>query len=149
MYSSWPALNFVHIWQNLGDMAVAELREGCPLLKDTVLSRCHQITDLGLAHLVKNCTMLESCHIFNCPGITAVGVATVVRSCINIKEVMVDEWKVSQRTQRRASSVIVYLCGQFPWINFSLQQCFQTRALTWLKCQSRSWLVSWIYTLIF
>lgn len=89
---------------------MAELGEGCPLLKDIVLSHCRQITDIGLAHLVRNCTMLESCHMVYCPGITAVGVATVVSSCVNIKKVMVEKRKVSQRTQRRAGSVISYFC---------------------------------------
>lgn len=89
---------------------MVELGEGCPLLKDIVLSHCRQITDVGLAHLVRNCTMLESCHMVYCQGITATGVATVVSSCSNIKKVMVEKWKVSPRTKRRAGSVITYLC---------------------------------------
>src|SRR4051812_44959754 len=96
--------------QNLGDMALAELGEGCALLKDVVLSHCKQITDIGVSHLVKNCTLLETCHMVYCPGITAAGVATVVSSCINIKKVQVEKWKVSQRTKRKAGSVISYLC---------------------------------------
>lgn len=96
--------------QNLGDMAMAELGEHCPLLKEIVLSHCRQITDVGLAHLVKSCTMLESCHMVYCSGITSAGVATVVSSCPNIKKVLVEKWKVSQRTKRRAGSVISYLC---------------------------------------
>lgn len=96
--------------QNMGDMALAEIGEGCPLLKDMVLSHCHQITDAGLTHLVKRCTMLESCHMVYCPGITAAGVATVVSSCPSIKKVLVEKLKVSERTKRRAGSVISYLC---------------------------------------
>lgn len=101
---------FFHFGQNLGDMAMAELGEGCPLLKEIVLSHCRQITDVGLTHLVKNCRMLESCHVVYCPGITAAGVATVVSSCPNIKKVLVEKWKVSERTKRRAGTVISYLC---------------------------------------
>lgn len=97
-------------WQNLGDLALVELGEGCPLLKDIVLSHCRQLTDVGLAHLVRNCTMLESCHMVYCQGITQSGVASVVSSCPNIKKVMVEKWKVSARTKRRAGSVITYLC---------------------------------------
>lgn len=96
--------------QNLGDMAMSELGEGCPLLKEILLSHCHHITDVGITHLVKNCTLLESCHMVYCPGVTAAGVATVVSSCLNIKKVLVEKWKVSQRTKRRAGSVISYLC---------------------------------------
>ncbi|KAL5984544.1 hypothetical protein ACLOJK_018649 [Asimina triloba] len=95
---------------NLHDMALAEIGQGCPLLKDIVLSHCRQITDIGLSHLVKQCTQLESCHMVYCPFVTAAGVATVVSSCINIKRVLVEKWKVSPRTQRRASSVLAYLC---------------------------------------
>lgn len=94
----------------MGDMAMAELGEGCPLLKDVVLSHCHQITDAGIMHLVKWCTMIESCHMVYCPGISAAGVATVVSSCPSIKKILVEKWKVSERTKRRAGSVISYLC---------------------------------------
>lgn len=89
---------------------MAALGEGCPLLKDIVLSHCHQITDVGLSHLVKRCTMLESCHMVYCPSISSAGVATVVSSCVNMKKVLVEKWKVSQRTKRRAGSIISYLC---------------------------------------
>lgn len=89
---------------------MAELGEGCPLLKDIVLSHCRQVTDVGLAHLVKKCTLLESCHMVYCPGITMAGVATVISTCVSIKKVHVEKWKVSQRTKRRAGSIISYLC---------------------------------------
>ena len=91
-------------------MALAEVGEGCPLLKDIVVSHCRQITDVGLAHLVRNCKLLESCHMVYCPGITAAGVATVISSCTNMKKVLIEKAKVSERTQRRAGSVISYLC---------------------------------------
>lgn len=98
------------VWQNLGDMALVELGEGCPLLKEIILSHCRLITDVGLSHLVNRCTLLESCHMVYCPGITAAGVATVVASCPSMKKVLVEKSKVSQRTRRRAGSVISYLC---------------------------------------
>ncbi|KAE9591420.1 hypothetical protein Lal_00039153 [Lupinus albus] len=100
----------VSVLQDLGDMAMTELGENCPLLKEIVLSHCRRITDVGLAHLVKRCTMLESCHMVYCSSITSAGVATVVSSCPSIKKVLVEKWKVSQRTKRRAGSVISYLC---------------------------------------
>ncbi|WVZ11040.1 hypothetical protein V8G54_015570 [Vigna mungo] len=100
----------VSVLQNLGDMAMAALGENCTLLKEIVLSHCRQITDVGLTHLVKSCTMLESCQMVYCSGITSAGVATVVASCPNIKKVLVEKWKVSQRTKRRAGSIIAYLC---------------------------------------
>ncbi|TQD69485.1 hypothetical protein C1H46_044983 [Malus baccata] len=91
-------------------MAMAELGEGCPNLKDIVLSHCRQVTDVGINNLVKNCIMLTSCHMVYCPGITSDGVATVVSSCPYIKKVLVEKCKVSPRTKRRAASVISYLC---------------------------------------
>jgi len=91
-------------------MAMAELGEHCTLLKEIVLSHCRKITDVGLSHLVKSCRMLESCQMVYCAGITSAGVATVVSSCPNIKKVLVEKWKVSQRTKRRAGSIIAYLC---------------------------------------
>ncbi|CAL5408959.1 unnamed protein product [Camellia sinensis] len=54
-------------FQNLRDMEMTKLGEGCHLLKDIVLSHCR---DLGLTHLVNKCTMLESCHMVYCPGIS-------------------------------------------------------------------------------
>lgn len=91
-------------------MALAELGHGCPLLKEIVLSHCRQITDVGLAHLVTGCSRLETCHMVYCPLVTGAGVATVVSSCANIKKVLVERWKVSQRTLRRAYSVLSFLC---------------------------------------
>ncbi|KAL4205413.1 hypothetical protein AMTRI_Chr01g137170 [Amborella trichopoda] len=100
----------VSVCRNVGDMALAELGEGCPLLKDIVLSHCRKISDIGLGHLVKRCTRLESCHMVYCPSVTAAGVATVVSSCLSIKKVVVEKWKVSQRTRRRAASVLADVC---------------------------------------
>ncbi|XP_059299052.1 F-box/LRR-repeat protein 4-like isoform X2 [Lycium ferocissimum] len=107
-----PELSYldVSVLQDLGDMAMMELGEGCLLLRDIVLSHCRQITNVGLRYLVNNCTLLETCHMVYCPGITASGVATVITSCKNIKKVLVEKWKVSSRTKRRAGSIISYLC---------------------------------------
>ncbi|KAL2529874.1 F-box/LRR-repeat protein 4-like [Forsythia ovata] len=33
--------------------------EGCPLLKDLVISKCPQVTDVGLGYIARNCTSLE------------------------------------------------------------------------------------------
>ena len=75
------------------DRAIGELVEGCPLLKDIVLSKCCRITDVGLSHLVKKCAMLESCWLDDCVGITAAGVASLFSSA-SLKKIVVDEWKV-------------------------------------------------------
>ncbi|KAK4477981.1 hypothetical protein RD792_017246 [Penstemon davidsonii] len=100
----------VSVLQHLGDRAMMELGEGCPLLKDVVISHCRKITDVGLGYLARKCTLLESCHMVYCPGITSAGVATVVTSCTRIKKVLVEKFKVSSRTKRRAGSIINYLC---------------------------------------
>lgn len=109
-YRDLKAGTFDHKFQNIGDMPLAELGEGCPMLKDLVLSHCHHITDNGLNHLVQKCKLLETCHMVYCPGITSAGVATVVSSCPHIKKVLIEKWKVTERTTRRAGSVISYLC---------------------------------------
>lgn len=87
-----------------------ELSEGCPLLKDVVISHCRQITDMGLSYLSRKCTLVESCHMVYCPGITEAGVATMVATCTRLKKILVEKWKVSSRTKRRAGSIINYLC---------------------------------------
>lgn len=89
---------------------MAKLGEGCPLLREIIISHCRYITDAGLSHLFRNCSMLETCHMVYCHGITSAGVATVISSCPNIKKVLVEKSKVSERTRRRAGSVITYLC---------------------------------------
>lgn len=89
---------------------MAELGDGCPMLKDIVLSHCRQITDVGLSYLVNKCTLLETCHMVYCPGISGSGVATVIASCAKIKKVLVEKGKVTPRTRRRAGSTISYLC---------------------------------------
>lgn len=96
--------------QNLGDMALAELGEGCPELRDIIMSHCPKITDVGLTHLVKGCALLQSLQIVYCPSITSAGVATIVSGCAAIKKVLVEKWKVSARTKRKAASVLSFLC---------------------------------------
>lgn len=101
---------FLLVLLKLGDIAMAELSEGCPLLTYIVLSDCHQITDVGLSYLARKCTLLETCHMVYCHGITEAGVATIITSCLKMKKVLVEKWKVSQRTKRRAGSIISYPC---------------------------------------
>lgn len=87
-----------------------ELSEGCPLLKDVVISHCCQITDVSLSYLSRKCTQLETCHMVYCPGISEAGVATMVATCTRLKKILVEKWKVSSRSKRRAGSIINYLC---------------------------------------
>lgn len=87
-----------------------ELSEGCPLLKNIVISHCRQITDMGVGYLSRRCTLLETCHMVYCPRITEAGVATMVAMCTRMKKILVEKWKVSSRTKRRAGSIISYLC---------------------------------------
>lgn len=96
--------------QNLGDIALAALGEGCHVLKDIVISHCPQITDAGLAHLVRGCTQLETIQMVYCPSITSAGVATVISSCNHMKKVQIEKWKVSNRTMRRSAAVLSFLC---------------------------------------
>jgi F-box/leucine-rich repeat protein 2/20 len=96
--------------QNVGDMGLVALGKGCPLLKEVVLSHCRRITDVGLSLLVNKCKKLESCHMVYCPGVTAVGVATVITSCNALKKVLVEKWKVTPRTRRRASAILMEFC---------------------------------------
>ncbi|THU62775.1 hypothetical protein C4D60_Mb01t08690 [Musa balbisiana] len=100
---------------SIGDMALAELGHGCPLLKEIVLSHCRQITDVGLAHLVTGCSRLETCHMVYCPLVTGAGVATVVSSCANIKKVLVERWKCM------FASIVIYL-KDTRWDMFMFQQ---------------------------
>ncbi|MQL72443.1 hypothetical protein Taro_004744 [Colocasia esculenta] len=107
-----PELVFldVSVLQNLSDMALEEVGQSCPLLKDIVLSHCPQVTDTGLAHLANGCAQLQSCQMVYCPHITSAGVATVVSVCTSIKKVLIEKWKVSQRTRRKGASVLSFLC---------------------------------------
>jgi F-box and leucine-rich repeat protein 2/20 len=89
---------------------MAELAEGCPKLKEISLSQCTKITDVGLTHLVKGCMNLETCNMVYCPLITTSGLATLISSCAKIKKVLIEDWKVSDRTRRRAGSVLTSLC---------------------------------------
>lgn len=89
---------------------MAEVGEGCPFLKYVILSHCGQITDAGVSHLVRSCPFIEACHMAYCHGITSAGVATIISGCPNIKKLQVEKSKVSQRTRRRAGSIISYLC---------------------------------------
>lgn len=94
----------------IGDMALAEIGEGCPNLKEIALSHCPEVTNVGLGHLVRGCQQLESCQMVYCRQISSAGVATVISSCSKLKKLLVEEWKVSERTRRRAGSVLTFLC---------------------------------------
>ena len=96
--------------QNVGDIGLAALGKGCPLLKEVILSHCRKITDVGLGQLVTNCKTLESCHMVYCPCITSVGVATVCAGCNSLKKVLVEKWKITDRTRRRHATILTELC---------------------------------------
>ncbi|KAJ0229859.1 Leucine-rich repeat-containing protein [Hirschfeldia incana] len=96
----------ISVLKNIGDISLAELGEGCPMLKDLVLTQCHSLTDNGLNHIVNKCKLLETCHMVYCPRITSAGVATVVSTCPHIKKVLIEKWKVSERTMRRAGLIL-------------------------------------------
>ncbi|KAL2528250.1 F-box domain-containing protein [Forsythia ovata] len=49
---------------NVGNRAMAAVGKGCPLLMDSAISDCPQITDVGLDFIAKRCTLLESCDSF-------------------------------------------------------------------------------------
>ncbi|XP_062182549.1 F-box/LRR-repeat protein 4-like isoform X2 [Phragmites australis] len=100
----------ISVLRIIGDMALAEIGEGCPKLKEIALSHCPEVTDVGLGHLIKGCLQLESCQMVYCSQITSAGVATVISSCSKMKKLLVEEWKVSQRTRRRAGPVLSFLC---------------------------------------
>lgn len=98
----------VHL-QNVGDIGLGALANGCTQLREVVLSHCRKISDTGLGFLANSCTGLEVCHMVYCPSVTQVGVATVVAGCPGIKKVLVEKWKVTARTRRRAAAVLTEL----------------------------------------
>ncbi|GJN05003.1 hypothetical protein PR202_ga22596 [Eleusine coracana subsp. coracana] len=100
----------ISVLRMIGDMALAEIGEGCPKLKEIALSHCPEVTNVGLGHLVRGCQQLESCQMVYCRQISSAGVATIVSSCSKLKKLLVEEWKVSERTRRRAGSVLTFLC---------------------------------------
>jgi F-box/leucine-rich repeat protein 2/20 len=91
-------------------MALAEIGEGCSQLKDIALSHCPEVTDVGLGHLVRGCLPLQSCQMVYCRRVSSTGIATIVSGCPKLKKLLVEEWKVSERTRRRAGSVLSFLC---------------------------------------
>lgn len=95
--------------QIIGDRALAEIGDNCPKLKEIALSHCPEVTNVGLDHLVRGCQQLESCQMVYCRRITSSGVATMVSGCSKLKKLLVEEWKVSERTRRRAGPVLSFL----------------------------------------
>jgi F-box/leucine-rich repeat protein 2/20 len=96
--------------QIISDIALAEIGDGCPKLKEIALSHCPEVTNVGLEHLVRGCLQLESCQMVYCRRISSSGVATIVSGCTRLKKLLVEEWKVSERTRRRAGPVLSFLC---------------------------------------
>ena len=96
--------------QVIGDIALAEIGEGCPKLKEIALSHCPEVTDVGLGHLVRGCQQVESCQMVYCRHITSAGVANIISCCSRLKKLLVEEWKVSERSRRRAGPVLSFLC---------------------------------------
>uniref|UniRef100_A0A3Q7GT79 Uncharacterized protein n=1 Tax=Solanum lycopersicum TaxID=4081 RepID=A0A3Q7GT79_SOLLC len=70
---------------DLGDMALVELGEGCPLIMDTYVNKC---------------TLSEICYTVYFPDVNATGIAMVIANCTNINKFLVEKWKVSPRTQK-------------------------------------------------
>ncbi|KAK6913854.1 Leucine-rich repeat, partial [Dillenia turbinata] len=96
--------------QRIGNSALLEVGRGCKFLQALYLVDCSNIGDDAICGTARGCRNLKRLHVRRCYEIgNKAGVATVISGCANIKKVLVEKWKVSERTKGRAGAILTNL----------------------------------------
>lgn len=77
------------------DKEFISLLASCNHLTELKLRGCRRVTSVTLASISKNCKSLQSLDIMNCPGIEAQAVEFLVLNSPQMRQIKVEESKVS------------------------------------------------------
>ncbi|OMO69342.1 Leucine-rich repeat, cysteine-containing subtype [Corchorus olitorius] len=86
----------------LFDKEFVSMLVSCNNLTELKLRGCRTLTAMALVSISKTCKLLESVDIMNCPGIEAQAVEFLVLNCPKLRQVQVEDGKVSDIARKWA-----------------------------------------------
>lgn len=91
----------------LVDKEFTSMIVSCSSLRELKLRGCKRLTNLSMVSMVKHCRHLESVDIMLCSGIEAEAVEFLVLNSLQLREVQVEESKLSDVARKRAASRLI------------------------------------------
>eukprot|EP01018_Ginkgo_biloba_P033007 Gb_28630 [translate_table: standard] len=88
---------------HLPDKELGAMLASCKSLSNLRLWRCRGLTDMVVALIVQRCQLLESVDITRCDGITADAVLDLILGAPKLRQLGVDESKLTETTKKVAS----------------------------------------------
>lgn len=76
----------------------------CKSLLSLRFFRCRGLTDMLVVSIVQRCQLIESIDIRKCDGITAEAVSALVLDCPKLRQLGVEDHKITEATRKLASS---------------------------------------------
>lgn len=86
-YRNWQVTLDLSNCSQVGNTVVRAILQGCPVLEDIRLDRCHRITDSAFDfsespfELLLGCLSLEAISLQGCPQITGEIITTLNKNC--------------------------------------------------------------------
>ncbi|KAH7852856.1 hypothetical protein Vadar_030161 [Vaccinium darrowii] len=91
----------------LVDKEFISMLASCNCLRELKVRGCKGLTNVSLVSMFKSCKQLESVDIMNCRGIEAEAVELFVLNCMGLRQINVEESKLSDVSRLRASKKLV------------------------------------------
>ncbi|XP_052195544.1 uncharacterized protein LOC127803389 [Diospyros lotus] len=91
----------------LVDKEFTSMIVSCSRLRELKLRGCKRLTNLSTVSMVKHCRHLESVDIMLCSGIEAEAVELLVLNSLQLREVQVEESKLSDVARKRAANRLI------------------------------------------
>lgn len=91
----------------LVDKEFISMLVSCNCLRELNMRGCKGLTNASLVSMFKSCKQLERVDIMNCQGIEAEAVELFVLNCTGLRQINVEESKLSDVSRLRASKKLV------------------------------------------
>ncbi|KAF7135731.1 hypothetical protein RHSIM_Rhsim08G0050600 [Rhododendron simsii] len=99
--------------EKLMDKELISMLESCNCLRELKVRGCRGLTNASVVSTYKSCKQLEIVDIMNCPGIEAKAVELFVLNCLRLKQIHVEESKLSDVSRLWASKKFVELIARY------------------------------------
>ncbi|KAI8541423.1 hypothetical protein RHMOL_Rhmol08G0059700 [Rhododendron molle] len=93
--------------EKLMDEELISMLESCNCLRELKVRGCRGLTNASMVSTFKSCKQLEIVDIMNCPGIESEAVELFVLNCLRLKQIHVEERKLSDVSRLWASKKFV------------------------------------------
>jgi len=91
----------------LGDEEFISMLASCKCLRDLKVRGCEGLTNASVISMFKSCKQLESVDIVKCPGIEPEAVELFVLNCMRLRQIHVEDSKLSDVSRLWASKKFV------------------------------------------